>query len=129
MAKSASDDQLVENQVVFRKSNKQVSETFAKFKSIGEQTGDDLDANILFFCECSDEKCKQRVEMKQSTYDQLHSNDNRFIILPGHNIPTIERIIQKGNAYLIVEKYSEPPAENRVGELNKTDLDFYDKAA
>jgi hypothetical protein len=128
MKRATTDDKLVENQVVFRKTNKRVSEVFTKFKLLGEQAGDDMDASILFFCECSDDKCKHRIEMKQSVYENIHADDNRFIVLPGHNIPKIERIVRSEDGYAVVEKFSTPPADMRVGDLNMTDLDFHNNS-
>lgn len=116
---------LVENEVMSRKPNEKMSKGFDILNEIAEEDGQthllpEIDPNILFFCECSDENCKDRVELKKSAYDEIHQDNKHFLLLPEHNVPTIERTIQTEDNYIVVEKFEDPP-EN-VASFNATDI-------
>jgi hypothetical protein len=126
MPDSVSERRLVENEVMSRKPNLKVSRDFDNLKRIAEEDSQahllpDDDPNILFLCECSDEKCKTRIKLKKSTYDELHKNSKRFLLVPGHNIPSIERIVKSEKNYMVVEKFITPPKD--ATKFNPTDLD------
>jgi hypothetical protein len=116
---------LAENEVMSRKPNEKVSQAFDFLNKVAQEDGQEhllppIDPNILFFCECSDEKCKERIELKKSTYDKIHQNSMHFLLVPGHNIPSIERIVQSEDNYLVVEKFQTPP--DNAADFNPTDL-------
>lgn len=124
-ASSISKRKLVENEVMSRKPNEKISKGFDFLNEIAEEDGQthlvpDLDPNILFFCECSDENCKERIELKKSMYDEVHQDSKHFLVLPGHNVPSIERVIHSENNYTVVEKFEKPP-ENVTG-FHATDV-------
>lgn len=125
MTDQVSERRLAENELIFRQANQKVSQSFAHLKSSVEEGKDgdwlpDLEATIHFFCECSDEKCRQRIKLKQSKYEELHQNGSQFVLLPGHNHPKVERVMQSTDDYIVVEKYIAPPPSGK--KLNLTDL-------
>ncbi len=114
----------VENEVVFRQTNEKVIKDIDEIKTAAGADGftelvHDSSMPIHFLCECSDENCAGRIVLAQDKYKNLHKNKSRFIILPGHNKPAIERIIEETKSYLVVEKFMTPPQD--VKELKKTD--------
>lgn len=126
MSESLSERRLAENQVIFRQSNEQVQMELEKLRKTAEAEGrdsllPDIDMPLHFYCECSDEKCRQRIILKSSEYKALHQNSSQFILIPGHSIPELERTVKATDQYIVVEKYKTPPATN--GKLNITDLD------
>lgn len=125
MSESLSERRLAENQVIFRKSNEQVQKNLEKLRDTAQAEGresllPEVDMPLHFFCECSDEKCRQRIILKPSEYKDLHQNTSQFILIPGHNLPELERTLQATDKYIVVEKYKTPP--KNTGELNTTDL-------
>jgi hypothetical protein len=113
-----------ENEVIFRQANEKVNNDFDAIRKSAHLEGDmdlvhDTDMSLFFYCECSDENCKQRINLKQSQYKKLHKSSSQFIVLPGHNDPTIERTLKKTKNYLVVEKYITPP--QKVSQLKKTE--------
>jgi hypothetical protein len=101
---------LAENELFFRDMNDNVVQGFANLQQIAVEEDDtkwlpNVDQPIKFFCECSDMKCEERIELKPSRYKELHQNTDQFIVLPGHNDPDIERIIKSSKHYLVVEKF------------------------
>ena len=101
-----SDDRLrqqrqAENEAIFREVNKQIvglNETFAAF-------GD----HSVFVCECSRIGCAEQVELTLDEYQAVRSKPNRFFVLPDeqHVIPEIERVVERHDRYLVVEKRGE----------------------
>lgn len=115
---------MVENEVIFRDSNERVIQEFNDIKEASRKErftelipSDDI--ALHFLCECSDENCIERIALKQSMYKELHRNSSQFIILPSHNEPKVERIVNDFKTYLVVEKYMTPP--KNVKTLKKTD--------
>jgi hypothetical protein len=128
MTESLSARRLVENEVFFRQRNERVVEGFAELRGVAEEENDtdwlpETDPAVHFYCECADEKCRERIILTPSKYAELHQNKSQFTVLPGHNVPEVERIVQSTNEYVVVEKYQTPPKKvtktNRSG-LNKS---------
>jgi hypothetical protein len=120
-----SERRLVENEVFFRRPNQKVAKGFSELQQLAETEGH-LDYMVLanqpvgFFCECADEKCRQKINLKPSQYQKLHQNKKQFVVLPGHVTNRIERVIKSTPYYHVVEKYiSSLP---KASKLHKTNL-------
>lgn len=116
MLDSLSKRRMEENQLYFRRPNQKVAGGFDELKKIAKDQGDnellkDADPIINFFCECSDEDCKQRIRFRPGRYRALHKNKSHFTIMPGHDVPEIEHIVESSKNYIIVEKYNTPKAK------------------
>lgn len=116
MKESVNRRRQVENEVVFKhaneKVNKQVDAIQKSAKSEGyPELAYDNDLPLHFYCECADEECQDRISMKQTLYKKMHKNSNQFIVLPGHNVPEIEKIIKTTKQYTLVEKYLPVPKQ------------------
>lgn len=129
MTEPLSKRRLAENQVIFRRRNEKVAKGLESLKQAAKSEGHDTIAQNIeqnmneplhFYCECSDDNCHKRIVLKPSEYTQLHQNKSQFIILPGHEVPSIERVRQTSPNYVVVEKYQVPPPAG--DELNPTDV-------
>ena len=76
----------------------------AMLKEIREERDDDPDAPFGFFCECSDLDCRERVLVEPPRYGEIHADPEQFVLLPGHEIPAIEVVVDQEGGYLIVRK-------------------------
>jgi hypothetical protein len=128
MGESLSDRRMAENEVVFREANERVQQGLQKLHEKAKTEGfDDIydkgepETPLHFYCECADEKCRKRVVLLPSMYRQLHTSKTRFIILPGHETPSIERVIKREKDYMIVDKFVTPP--DNATDLHPTDLE------
>ncbi len=110
---------LIENEAIFRRYNEKVKNLAAEDGNIDIAVDTD-EMRFEFFCECSDENCKDRISMKMSDYSLIHKNRNRFIVLPGHQVVAVEKIITENPTYSVVEKYQDPPSNPNT--LHKTDV-------
>lgn len=57
-----------------------------------------------FICECSDLSCAVEIRLALDIYRTVRSNPNRFVLVPGHMNPEIEKKVDEGDGYEIVEK-------------------------
>ncbi len=116
-----SERRLVENELFFKRPNEKLAKDLVELGNIAKEDNQDqwypeADEPFSFFCECSSKKCRERIEIKAEQYLKEHKNSNQFIVLPGHNIPSIERIVRSEPDYLVVEKFVSPPPSIKHGK-------------
>jgi hypothetical protein len=58
-------------------------------------------------CECGDEGCSAMLTLTLSEYDEIHQEPDRFVVLPGHENPELERVVTQRELYLVVDKVGE----------------------
>jgi hypothetical protein len=110
-----SERRLAENEVLYRQANERVVKNFDSIQAAGEDEGQQAYAKglasqeINFFCECSDLGCHKRISLTPDEYKNIHRNSSQFVILPGHENPEIEHVINTTDKYSVVEKYMAPP--------------------
>jgi hypothetical protein len=62
-------------------------------------------------CECADGDCTERLEIPVSEYEQVRSDPRRYIVVPGHELPEFESIVDRRDGYDVVQKREGEPAE------------------
>jgi hypothetical protein len=77
------------------------------------EINDRIEANALehgsdphlyeFICECANIDCAERMRMTLFEYEQLRAHPARFAIVPGHEQPEIETVVER-NTFWVVEK-------------------------
>lgn len=90
------------NEAVFRAVNEQIDRLAERFGL----TDDALD----LVCECGDAECADRIRMKHSDYERLRSDATTFAVVPGHEVPDVEEVVERGKGYDVVRKRSGEPA-------------------
>ena len=60
-----------------------------------------------FICECADLGCARWLELTPAEYAAVRAHPRRFIVLPTHEIPDVERIIERHEHYFVIEKPEE----------------------
>lgn len=122
---SQSQRRQIENEVVFRKANEKVQIDLSKLRKLAEANGDVAlvpsdDLVLHFYCECSDENCRQRIELSLSKYKKLHQDRKQFIICPNHEAVSIEKVVASNAKFSVVEKFFNPP--ETAASLNTTPI-------
>ena len=73
------------------------------------------DGTVEFMCECGEEGgCGQRVRVPLDIYERVRSQDDRFVVRPGHETPEIESAVEWTEDYVVVDKI--PAAEQYVAD-------------
>lgn len=109
--------------------NEQLQKGFDEMNKLAEEDNqpeylishDPQDRPLHFHCECADDKCAKRILVNHHEYNEIHKHRDRFVIVPGHEVESIERIIRREPGYNVVEKLSSPP--DKANRLNPTTLD------
>jgi hypothetical protein len=89
---------IAENEALFRDLNEEVGVVAHAFSTGGEQRTFD------FLCECGDASCAERVAVTLAAYEELRSSPVRFMVVPGHEAPEVERVVETRGAYAVIEK-------------------------
>lgn len=89
---------LAQNEAVFREVNERIS--------AGAQRHDD--AHVYeFFCECTNADCMFRLPLTSADYERVRSDPRRFVVRPTHDLPEVEKVVERHDAYWVVEKEDE----------------------
>ena len=83
------------HQVVFREVNERIAELTGLLNEPG--------VNLLI-CECSDPACAESLEITAEEYEAVRTAPARFVVLHGHQVPEVERVVEGNGRYLVVEK-------------------------
>lgn len=87
------------NEALFR----EVNETIAR----AEENMDSVSDSFSAFCECSREDCTTHVAILLTAYVRVRAHEHRFIVVPGHEQPEIEQVVERQADFLVVEKRGE----------------------
>ena len=89
------------NEALHREVNERLAE-MGKQANVAWASDDEL---FEFLCECgAGNGCDQRVRMKLTEYERVRQQDDRFAVVPGHEQLEIERVVDRTDAFLIVDK-------------------------
>ena len=109
MNSAVPNEELVENEVDSRQRNEDVQAGFEAIKQIAAEDGQEHliqhdDQPLHFYCECAKDTCQERIVIEPSLYERIHKRRNRFILLPEHLEPKVDKVVDKHSHYWIVEK-------------------------
>jgi hypothetical protein len=85
-----------------------VNERLAKLDKRADAGWAGDDERFEFMCECgSGEGCDGRVRMTLAEYEHVREQDDRFTVVPGHENTEIERVVERGESFIVVDKIAE----------------------
>ena len=64
-----------------------------------------------FVCECHELGCAARFTCGLSEYEQLRADPTTFAVVPGHEDPSVENVLEERGEYTIVRKHPGEPAQ------------------
>jgi hypothetical protein len=83
------------NEAAFRVANE-------RMRDWPERQGDEEPAR--FYCECANMGCLEQVLLTQRAYEAVRAESDRFIVVPGHEIPDVETVVERRDGYHVIEK-------------------------
>ena len=89
------EERLASNEALFRHANE---------KMAGWEERHEGDVTELYFCECVDEGCREKVELSCEEYEAVRSSSRTFLVLPGHEDPSVESVVDQHQGWLVVRK-------------------------
>lgn len=60
-----------------------------------------------FLCECADTACISTISLTWAEYEAVRSVRTHFPILPGHQVPDVERVVENTRRFCVVENFGE----------------------
>jgi hypothetical protein len=86
------------NEALFRSLNEQI-------RRLTEELGDAQQPETWeFVCECSRLKCGERLVLSPGDYEAIRVDAARFLVAPGHDDASVDRVVEKNAGYWVVEK-------------------------
>lgn len=96
---SEREERLARNEAMFREANERAKEWEERHR---------LDSEVeLYFCECANAGCLEKVSLSKADYERIRSDSDRFVIVPGHELPEVETVIERNQGWAIIEKAPE----------------------
>ena len=102
-------DRIAKNEAVFRDVNERVEEIAEAFDVLDEN-----ESGLDLFCECGDRSCLERIRLTRDEYEHIRAAPTRFVILPGHDVPAIEKVVAEHDGFAVVEKFADQAAKIAV---------------
>lgn len=100
-------------------------ERIARNESQFRDINDELEAGLRalpggpelldFICECGNRACSETVRMRLDEYGAVRQSGRRFVVVGGHDIPGVERVVGANERFQVVEKIEE--SAGRAEEL------------
>lgn len=102
------------NQSLYREVNERIEDLNKRFDAA-------LEAGATWVCECADTECSEPMALTLGEYEELRSHPNRFAVLPGHVLETVEHVVETNDGYVVVEKVGPAAAFAAVLDPRKAD--------
>jgi hypothetical protein len=106
------DERVAANEAMFRDANEQIRRQAGKLEL--EQS-----EPVPFLCECADPACTEVFRLTLRDYEAVRSSSHTFVILPGHEAPASETVVDVGaenDGVAVVEK--KPAAQEVTGRTD-----------
>src|SRR5690242_18778558 len=58
---------------------------------------------LAFLCECGRIGCNRVLMLGRGEYEALRANPRRFIVVPGHEVTELERVVERHAGHAVVE--------------------------
>ncbi|HEY3550520.1 MAG TPA: hypothetical protein VGK69_05655 [Gaiellaceae bacterium] len=84
------------NQTLFREVNERIA-------ALSDRYADELRPNS-YICECLSPDCAAMLELSHDEYERFREQGARFFVLPGHEDPAVEDVVETTEQYVVVEK-------------------------
>ena len=93
-------ERIAKNEEVFRATNREIERA-------EQQQGAAADGVLEVICECGRDSCTGVITLTVSDYETVHGQEDRFVVLQGHQSEEIERVVEDRGAYVVVDKVGE----------------------
>ena len=95
------------NEALFREVNERIEDLQSE---LGQRP------QFEIVCECGDPTCVERFTISADDYTALRQDVHHFGVLAGHEQPEVERVVERHEAYVVVEK-TDPDAARAAEKM------------
>ena len=96
---------------------RRIGENEAIYRAVNEKIGDLnetfglLTDEMTVVCECGDLTCTDQIQLEIPDYERVRRDPTFFVVVPGHEIPDVETVVEKHETWTVVRKNPGGPAE------------------
>src|SRR6186997_1778968 len=87
------------NQALFREVNERIGQLALGFG---------VDGHDSYICECGNPGCTEPMKHTRAEYEAVREHANRFAVLPDHENPATETVVERYGRYTVVETWVTP---------------------
>src|SRR5579884_2035565 len=87
---------IASNEALFRAVNEKIEDVNSAFGTITE--------TVTVVCECGEDTCIDQIELSLPCYEDVRKDPSLFVVVPGHEIPEVEQVVEHGDGFDIVRK-------------------------
>ena len=98
-------ERYVRNESLFREVNERIAQVNEDFEVEGQAE---------FLCECGREDCLDTVRLSREEYERVRGEGERFVLRPGHEVATVEDVVERHEDFLVVAKTGEAGDESEA---------------
>lgn len=84
------------NESLFREVNERIQEVSTEIPGLQEREA--------FVCECGASSCSALIRLTIPEYEGVRAFPARFVVVPGHEMTDVERVVDEQGGYFVVEK-------------------------
>lgn len=77
---------------------------FANERMAGWEERHEGDATELYFCECANEECREKLALTVDEYESVRSSSRQFFVIAGHEKPDVESVVDEYDGWVVVRK-------------------------
>jgi hypothetical protein len=88
---------IADNEALFRSVNERVEEINDTFAP--------LTHSFDIVCECGNIQCIDRIPVEPRAYERVRADSALFFVVPGHELPEAEDVVDRASSYAIVRKH------------------------
>jgi len=92
------EQRVIRNETLFRDVNERISDVSLQLA---------VDARLELICECGEPGCQAPISLTRIEYEKVRSEATHFAIVPGHEHPQFERLVEQEAGFAVVEKFGE----------------------
>lgn len=85
-----------ENEALFRTINEKIEDLNAAFGMVTE--------SMEVVCECGKLECAQPIVIDIPRYERVRSDPALFVVVPGHELPDVETVVEEHEGFNVVRK-------------------------
>ena len=91
------------NEALYRSINEKIEDLNETFGVVAE--------SMAVICECGELECSEQIELDIPTYEHVRADPTHFVVLPGHELPDVETVVERRGTFNVVRKNPGGPAE------------------
>jgi hypothetical protein len=97
------EERIGRNEILFREVNERIEALQRSFAGESERAE--------FICECGNADCAQHISMTLAEYERVRADPTAFAVVPGHEMASVERVVERRGSFDVVRKRAGEAAE------------------